>query len=297
MRRKAIATDAELQTTIERVTQMEQYMDEVRNAVNNGVSAITDDNVIKEKIVILTQYYEGGQWLQDYDCDARGELPEDLKRGVLSQDGLYDLLREVDEQKALRKRMNKMIIYKEVDKTYFALYDTVPQNVDVRSEYKVQRVNNGLGGLILEEIPVESYVKDLSKYERATEYEKRFDITNWRFYMAFDGEIPVGAMTIAGTTKGLHMLYGRTDACVLWDIRVADAYKHQGIGQKLLDMGIAGAKEKGYHQMIIECQNNNVPACRFYQKQGAVLAKIDMYAYYSDPAIRDEVQFVWYLDI
>lgn len=297
MRRKAIATDAELQTTIERVTQMEQYMDEVRNAVNNGVSAITDDNVIKEKIVILTQYYEGGQWLQDYDCDARGELPEDLKRGVLSQDGLYDLLREVDEQKALRKRMNKMIIYKEVDKTYFALYDTVPQNVDVRSEYKVQRVNNGLGGLILEEIPVESYVKDLSKYERATEYEKQFDITNWRFYMAFDGEIPVGAMTIAGTTKGLHMLYGRTDACVLWDIRVADAYKHQGIGQKLLDMGIAGAKEKGYHQMIIECQNNNVPACKFYQKQGAVLAKIDMYAYYSDPAIRDEVQFVWYLDI
>lgn len=193
--------------------------------------------------------------------------------------------------------MNKMITYKEVDKTYFALYDTVPQNVDVRSEYKVQRVNNGLGGLILEEIPVESYVKDLSKYDRATEYEKQFDITNWKFYMAFDGEIPVGAMTIAGTTKGLNMLYGRTDACVLWDIRVADAYKHQGIGQKLLDMGIGGAQEDGYRQVIIECQNNNVPACRFYQKQGAVLAKIDMYAYYSDPAIRDEVQFVWYLDI
>ena len=95
--KKIFVTDVQLQTTIERVKQMEQYMDEVRNAVNNDVNAITDDNDIKEKIAILTQYYEGGQWLQDYDCDVRGELPEDLKRGVLSQDGLYNLLQEVDE--------------------------------------------------------------------------------------------------------------------------------------------------------------------------------------------------------
>lgn len=115
--------------------------------------------------------------------------------------------------------------------------------------------------------------------------------------MAFDGDMPIGAMTIAGTTNGMNMLAGRDDACVLWDIRVADAYKYQGVGQKLLDMGMLGAKEDGYRQMIIECQNNNIPACKFYKKQGAVLSKIDMYAYYSEPEIRDEIQFVWYLDI
>lgn len=38
---------------------------------------------------------------------------------------------------------------------------------------------------------VEPYIKGLSIYERATEYENEFDITNWRFYMAFDGDIPV----------------------------------------------------------------------------------------------------------
>ena len=115
--------------------------------------------------------------------------------------------------------------------------------------------------------------------------------------MAFDGDVPVGAMTVAGRTEGLNMLSGRTDACVLWDIRVADAYKRKGIGQELFDMGIRGAKKERYHQMIIECQNNNVPACRFYQKQGAVLSKVDMYAYYLDPEVKDEIQFVWYLDI
>jgi len=190
-----------------------------------------------------------------------------------------------------------VITYKEVDKSYFELYDKVEMNVPVRSKYIVERIDSGLGGVLLKEVKVEPYTKDLSIYERAIEYEKQFDISNWRFYMAFDGDMPIGAMTIAGTTNGMNMLAGRDDACVLWDIRVDDAYKYQGVGQKLLDMGIFGAKEDGYRQMIIECQNNNIPACKFYKKQGAVLSKIDMYAYYSEPEIRDEIQFVWYLDI
>lgn len=100
---------------------------------------------------------------------------------------------------------------KEVDKTYFELYDTISMNVDVRSEYRIKRIDNGLGGLLFEEILVEPYVKDLSVYERAVDYEKEFDITNWRFYMAFDDEKPVGALTIAGKTEGLNMLSGRND--------------------------------------------------------------------------------------
>lgn len=192
---------------------------------------------------------------------------------------------------------NESYEIKEMDKTCFALYDQVSQNVNVSSEFRVTRIDNGLGGFVFEEVPVTPYVKDLSKYEIASEYEKMFDISNWRFYMAFDGDIPVGAMTVAGTTEGMDMLGGRTDACVLWDIRVADEYKHKGIGQRMLDLGIAAAKDDGYRVMIIECQNNNVTACRFYRKQGALLSKIDMNAYDSEPEVADEVQFVWHLDL
>ena len=131
---------------------------------------------------------------------------------------------------------NKDYEIKEMDKTCFPVYDQVTQNVDVRSEYCVTRIDNGLGGLGIEKVPVTPFVKDLSKYERAVEFENMFDISNWRFYMAFDGDLPVGAMTVAGPTEGMDMLGGRTDACVLWDIRVADKYKHQGIGQKLLNL-------------------------------------------------------------
>lgn len=45
----------------------------------------------------LRQYYESGLWLSDYEADELGELPPDLKRGVLSQDGLWDLLAHWEE--------------------------------------------------------------------------------------------------------------------------------------------------------------------------------------------------------
>lgn len=190
-----------------------------------------------------------------------------------------------------------MFYVKKMDKTCFEMYDTISMNVDVRTEYKIKRIDNGLGGLIFEEVQVTPYIKDLSVYERATEYEKNFDITNWHFYMAFDDDKPIGAMTIAGRTPNLNMLSEKDDVCVLWDIRVADNYKHQGVGQKLMDVGIDDAKSSGYNQMIIECQNNNVPACHFYRKQGALLSKVDMYAYYHEEDCKNEIQFVWHLDL
>ena len=43
---------------------------------------------VRKDIAALKEYEESGQWLKDYEADERGELPQDLKRGVLSQDGL-----------------------------------------------------------------------------------------------------------------------------------------------------------------------------------------------------------------
>jgi len=43
----------------------------------------------------LTGYYEGDQWMADYRMDELGHLPPELKRGVLSEDGLYNFLEEI----------------------------------------------------------------------------------------------------------------------------------------------------------------------------------------------------------
>ena len=64
--------------TIERIAYMESLYD----------LALRTGQIPRE----LREYYENGQWLLDYEADERGELPGGLKRGVLSQDGLWNLL-------------------------------------------------------------------------------------------------------------------------------------------------------------------------------------------------------------
>ena len=65
---------------IERVERYERLFDE---------ALVSHD---AEKLRLLDVYYTSGEWRDDYEADERGELPPDLKRGVLSQDALYDLL-------------------------------------------------------------------------------------------------------------------------------------------------------------------------------------------------------------
>lgn len=190
-----------------------------------------------------------------------------------------------------------MITYREIDSSYFDKYNKIPMLVNVKSILKLEKIENGFGGILLKETPAEEYIKDLGEYEEVTKYAEEFDITNWAFFMAFDNEFPIGAVTVVSETKNIHLLDGRDDLSVLWDIRVDDRYKQQGVGTKLFTMAAEWSKSKGLKQMKIECQNNNVHACKFYHKQGAVLGKIDEYAYYEDIEDRDEVQLIWYLDL
>jgi len=191
-----------------------------------------------------------------------------------------------------------MITYKKVDQTYFPQYDQIPMLVHVSSYYRIEKHNRGLGGFTFIETPVEPYIKDFcTGDDKTVERWKRFTLGNWAFFMAFDGEHPVGAATIASRDKEVNMLAGRNDLAVLWDIRVDDAYKHQGVGQALFDMAVDWSRKQGLVQMKIECQNINISAVRFYHKQGAVLSAIDEYAYYHEPELRHEAQLIWFLDL
>ena len=192
-----------------------------------------------------------------------------------------------------------MITYKKVDRAFFPQYDMIPMRVHVSSCYRIDKINRGLGGFHLVETLVEPYIKDFctGDDESITRWEKRWDISNWAFFIAFDDDRPVGGATVVTRTKEINMLSGRDDLAVLWDIRVDDAYRHQGIGQALLDMAMKWSREQGMVQMKIECQNNNIPAVNFYHKQGAVLCAIDEYAYYNEPEYRHETMFIWFLDL
>jgi|GEM_PF-6679395 len=53
----------------------------------------------------LAKYMESGLWKKDFEADEAGEFSEEIKRGVLSEDGLYNVLSEYDD---LRKRLRKL---------------------------------------------------------------------------------------------------------------------------------------------------------------------------------------------
>ena len=51
----------------------------------------------KEDIAILDEYYGSEVWRQDLADDEAGRLPKGLKRGVLSEDGIWNLLSDYHE--------------------------------------------------------------------------------------------------------------------------------------------------------------------------------------------------------
>jgi len=80
------------ETRIERIQRMEELFDKVSHMAKSVDDAINEYEPIKEDIKILEEYLSSGQWQEDYEADEKGQIPEKVKRGVLAQDGLYDLL-------------------------------------------------------------------------------------------------------------------------------------------------------------------------------------------------------------
>ena len=81
---------------IERVQAMEKAMDEVREAIEALKDALGRYEDAQDMADQLEEYL-AGDWIDDRDADERGELPADMKRGVLSEDSLYDLLADNDD--------------------------------------------------------------------------------------------------------------------------------------------------------------------------------------------------------
>lgn len=79
-------------TQIERIQHMERVLDEADTVVQSLHDTLEIYRALLPRIRKLEAYYTGEQWRQDYEDDCAGRLPSELKRGVLSQDAVYNLL-------------------------------------------------------------------------------------------------------------------------------------------------------------------------------------------------------------
>lgn len=89
---------------IERIRKMEEAMDEAGLALRGLEDALDKYEAAGEPLRELEAYLSGA-WREDFEADEAGILPKELKRGVLSEDGLYGLLEDAGE---LRQRMGEL---------------------------------------------------------------------------------------------------------------------------------------------------------------------------------------------
>lgn len=180
-------------------------------------------------------------------------------------------------------------------------YGAVPIAFEVRTRLRSVPAGNGLGGIRLVEEPVDPpYVKD---YDSTSEEEParwparwlgRWDTSAWGLLAAYEGSRRVGGAVLARRTANVHMLEGRDDLAVLWDFRVHPDRRGTGVGHRLFEASVDWARRHGCVEMKIETQDVNVPACRFYARQGCRLSAIVSHAYAELP---DETQLIWRLPL
>ena len=96
---------------IARISKMERHLDHATAAVKRLMSALDKYETAQKDIAALNEYYGSEAWRQDYADDEAGLLPEGLKRGVLSEDGIWNLLtdcRELNEcLRLIAKKLGK----------------------------------------------------------------------------------------------------------------------------------------------------------------------------------------------
>jgi ribosomal protein S18 acetylase RimI-like enzyme len=172
-------------------------------------------------------------------------------------------------------------------------YENISIAFQVKTYLRVEIPDNGFEGIKLIEEAVETpFVKNYDEIteEKPSGWIKRFDLSNWGILSAFDGDKRIGGAAIVWKTPEVFMLEGREDLACLWDLRVSPDYRGVGIGHQLFDIALKWAKARNCRLFKVETQNINVPACKFYIRQGCVIGAINRYAY---PEVMNEIQLVW----
>ena len=79
-------------TNIDRISKMEGILDESLSIIDemHALSEKIDDHA--DQLKELLDYYSSENYTADIEDDENGLLPSNLKRGVLSEDGIWNML-------------------------------------------------------------------------------------------------------------------------------------------------------------------------------------------------------------
>ena len=90
----------------ERIMQMEHCLDRASQAVMRLSATLDEYADAQDAIRRLSDYYGSEAWKQDFAAESEDRLPQELKRGVLSEDGVWNLLEDIRD---LKERMRETV--------------------------------------------------------------------------------------------------------------------------------------------------------------------------------------------
>ena len=146
-------------------------------------------------------------------------------------------------------------------------------------EYKK---NNWMFTEVLLEHPYEyKYSNDEEDY---SEYIGRNDKN---IYLYYDNNICIGQIIVIKNWNKYTKIH---------DICVAKDFRNKGVGQILMNQAIKWTIDKKLKGLMLETQDVNLAACRFYRKFGFILGGVDTMLY-SNFDISDQKALFWYYKI
>ena len=91
---------------IERIKAMEQHLNRVSQAVMKLSAALDEYAEAQVALHELEAYYNSDEWKRDFADDEAGLIPKDLRRGVLSEDAVWNVL---EDSRNLYSRMEEVL--------------------------------------------------------------------------------------------------------------------------------------------------------------------------------------------
>ena len=148
----------------------------------------------------------------------------------------------------------------------------------------------------LEEVSCPLQIKDYDTFDdqKPTSLATRYDMSNWGiFTCTVDGQLLGG--TLLAPSKSEYSIPGATDrSAILIDLRVNPTARRNGIGTALLISAISWASTLECDEILVETQDTNVAACKFYEQMGFQLKSFELNAY---KPTSDEARLIWTLKL
>ncbi|TFF86381.1 MAG: GNAT family N-acetyltransferase [Promethearchaeota archaeon] len=148
---------------------------------------------------------------------------------------------------------------------------------------KIIPIFDGSDWIIREQISKSSYEKQYAVDDiNASEY---IENENKAVFLSYLEKKCVGQIRVRKNWNGY---------CLIEDISVSQDHRRQGIGRALIQKAIEWAKEKKLGGLMLETQDNNLSACRFYFNVGFKIGAVDTMLYANTEHSNEKAVFMYY---